>query len=394
MKEISQSSVEAASVSALLLIDLLGICSTATAGTRVAAWGRNDSGQAEIPPGLSDSVAVAAGFAHSLALKADGTVVAWGDNSYGQTNVPAGLTNVLAVAAGANPCLALKADGTVEAWGSDDSGETEVPVGLSNVVAVAAGGNTFGGNTSLALKADGTVRAWGWFDDNPDYQPPAGLSNVVAVGCGNFLGIALKADGSVISWPVGGSPAAGDPTLGLSNVVAISCGTFTVLALKADGTAEARGTYFNGLGGSSAWFPADLTNLLAVAASDTSPYGMHDLGLRSGGTVVAFDVDNTNVVAGLSNVLAIATRGGHSLVLIGDGPPLVGASAANLRRGQTSFSLSLQTQSGRVYALEYKNSLQDNVWTALPLVAGTGGLVTLKDPTASAPQRFYRVRRW
>ena len=46
----------------------------------------------------------------------------------------------------------------------------------------------------------------------------------------------------------------------------------------------------------------------------------------------------------------------------------------------TGFSLSLSTQSGRVYALEYKDSLADNNWVALPLRARTGSLLTLVDP--------------
>src|ERR1039458_367185 len=87
-----------------------------------------------------------------------GTVIAWGDNTYGQCNVPQGLTNVMAIAAGYQHSLALKMDGTVAAWGKDDdNGEADVPVGLSNVKAIAAGWGT-----SLALKGDGTVKAWGW----------------------------------------------------------------------------------------------------------------------------------------------------------------------------------------------------------------------------------------
>jgi alpha-tubulin suppressor-like RCC1 family protein len=72
-------------------------------------------------------------------LKADGTVVAWGNNDYGQTDVPVGLGNVVAIAAGDSHNLALKADGTVVAWGWNGEGETDVPEGLSNVVAVAGG---------------------------------------------------------------------------------------------------------------------------------------------------------------------------------------------------------------------------------------------------------------
>ena len=36
---------------------------------------------------------------------------------------------------------------------------------------------------------------------------------------------------------------------------------------------------------------------------------------------------------------------------------------------------------GRVFALEYKASLSDSNWIALPLVAGTGKMLTLTDPT-------------
>ena len=46
---------------------------------------------AEVPAGLNDALAVAAGGYHSLAIRANGSVVAWGANDYGQTNVPAGL---------------------------------------------------------------------------------------------------------------------------------------------------------------------------------------------------------------------------------------------------------------------------------------------------------------
>jgi len=51
-----------------------------------------------------------------MALKADGTVVAWGDNGEGQADVPAGLTDVIAIAAGLSHSVALKSYGTVVAW--------------------------------------------------------------------------------------------------------------------------------------------------------------------------------------------------------------------------------------------------------------------------------------
>ena len=49
-----------------------------------------------MPSGLSNVVAIAAGWYHNLALKSDGTVVAWGDDwsDSGAANVPSGLSNV------------------------------------------------------------------------------------------------------------------------------------------------------------------------------------------------------------------------------------------------------------------------------------------------------------
>jgi len=37
-----------------------------------------------------------------MALNSNDTVVVWGDNGSGQTNVPAGLTNIIAIAAGSD----------------------------------------------------------------------------------------------------------------------------------------------------------------------------------------------------------------------------------------------------------------------------------------------------
>lgn len=145
---------------------------------------------------------VAAGFYHSLGLKADGTVWAWGDNNLGQlgtgqtdptcgigngqpaskscmsalpTQIPH-LSNVVAIAAGRWHNLAIKADGTVWAWGVNNQNElggascTPYPcasfipaqiAGLNQVVTLAAGGGySYRGHT-LAMRADSTVTAFG-----------------------------------------------------------------------------------------------------------------------------------------------------------------------------------------------------------------------------------------
>jgi alpha-tubulin suppressor-like RCC1 family protein len=105
---------------------------------------------------LTDLVAVAGGWGHSLGLKADGSIVAWGDNEYGQCNVPAANSGFVAVAAGYLHSLGLKADGSIVGWGDNQFGQCDVPWPNTGFEAVAAGVWH-----SLGLRADGSIAAWG-----------------------------------------------------------------------------------------------------------------------------------------------------------------------------------------------------------------------------------------
>jgi hypothetical protein len=159
------------------------------------------------------------------------------------------------------------------------------------------------------------------------------------------------------------------------------------LACAAAPNVVAWGVYHDGNMDVPATVPPGLVNVVRVAAGWD-----HSLALRADGTVVVWG-SATNVPAGLTNMVAVAGGFAHSLVL-GDGPPVVQASLYHPMVSANGFSVSLPTQSGRVYALEYKNSLADPAWTPLPLVAGTRHERTLTDPSAAGAQRFYRVRRW
>lgn len=158
------------------------ILALTTNGT-VTVWssGNNYYGETNVPVGLTNVVAIAAGYGSGAALKSNGTVVAWGYNNYGQTNVPSGLSNVVAISEGIYNMMALKANGTVVAWGDNTYGETNVPVGLTNVVAIAAGFSDM-----VALKNDGTVVVWG---DNSSGQTniPIGLSEVTGIAAGGAI---------------------------------------------------------------------------------------------------------------------------------------------------------------------------------------------------------------
>jgi alpha-tubulin suppressor-like RCC1 family protein len=271
----------------------------------VAAWSDNSYGQCQLPGGLNNIKAIAAGSDHNLVLKSDGTVVAWGNNYAGASTVPENLSNVIGLAAGGAHSLALKVDGTVVAWGDNEFGRADVPSDLAHVIAVAAG---FG--HSMALKADGTVVAWGW---NPYGQTdvPAGLANVRAISVaslGSYC-MALKADGTVASW---GWLHNVPPDL--TNVMAIAAGAAHSLALRADGSVVAWGDNSHG----QATVPAELSNVVAIAAGS-----YHSLALKNNGAMVAWG-DNTygqlNLPYGISNVTAIAAGDAHSLALVSEGP--------------------------------------------------------------------------
>jgi hypothetical protein len=272
----------------------------------VTAWGGNLGGETNVPPDLTNVVAISAGCDFSLALNADGTVAAWGTNSSGQTSVPAGLSNVVAIAAGFDSSLALKADGTVVGWGNNDEGQSTIPAGLSNVVAVAVGHQY-----SMALKTNGNVAIWGApLGVTPTNIPPDLTNNVVAIAAGWYHGLALKADGTVVT---GGNDAFGgaDVPPGLTDVVGIAAGFAFSLALKSDGTIVAWGS--SGFGRTTV--PDGLTNVVAIAAGYRFA-----LALTADGTVTAWGEDTygqTNVPPGLANVTAVAGGGIHSMALVG-----------------------------------------------------------------------------
>jgi trimeric autotransporter adhesin len=67
------------------------------AGGSIIAWGTNEAGQCDVPKPNVSFIAVAARKSHSLGLKVDGSIVAWGDNSSGQCNVPEPNTGFLVI---------------------------------------------------------------------------------------------------------------------------------------------------------------------------------------------------------------------------------------------------------------------------------------------------------
>jgi alpha-tubulin suppressor-like RCC1 family protein len=232
--------------------------------------------------GLTDVVAVAAGYEFSLALLANGDVYGWGRNASGELAdggaTPAPITPILimsgvkAIAAGRHHSVFVKLDGTV--WASGENGgrlgdgtttlrKTPVQmIGVAGAVAVAAGSQN-----SYVLLDDGTVRGVGLAPVGDGVGgvrttavTVAGLSNVIQVAAGDGHALALKADGSVWAWgdsnegQIGTGPISGNVNAPVqvpvpSPIVAIAAGPGHSAAVTIDGVVYTWGTNYWGESG-------------------------------------------------------------------------------------------------------------------------------------------------
>lgn len=243
----------------------------------IVGWGADSFGQATAPAGLTDAIAVTAGTDFSAAIKSDNTVVAWGNNDSGKATPTAGLTDVIAISAGYDHCIALKSDGTVVGWGDNTSGQTTPPSGLTGVIAVSADNDQ-----SLALKSDGTVVGWG-LNNFGQTSIPSGLTGVEAISSGYGHGLALKSDGTVVGWGLD-SFGQKTPPAGLTGVIGISAGFTHSLAVKSDGSVVGWGSDSD----DQISLLSDVNDAIAVTAGQN-----YSTVLKSGGTVVSVGDDSS-----------------------------------------------------------------------------------------------------
>lgn len=297
---------------------------------------------------LADVVALGAGTnGSSYAIRKDGTLWAWGWNAEGQLGdsstanqlVPVqvhGIANsgflngVTSVSANNYHALALLQDSTVVGWGYNSAGELGdssrinalVPVKtikISQITDISAG---YG--FSLAVKRDGYLWAWG--------------SNL-----GGQLGNGTSGSGNCDSVPV---KVHGSGNVGfLTGVKSVAAGAYHSVALKDDSTVWSWGNNTYGQMGNGTFavsgcfcetspLQANISGVIAVEAgngytvvlkSDSTvwTWGVNNTGMLGNATLVKssipVQVHGPGNIGYLSGILAISSKGGHTLALKKDG---------------------------------------------------------------------------
>jgi len=345
-----------------------------TPGGAVWAWGWDITGQlcngnakgSDVPQkvrllGGTRVVAIAAGFAHTMAVTSTGAVLNCGKNDDGElgnggssdsavpvkVDLPAG-TKVTAVSAGAGQSLALTASGEVLAWGlnlygalgnGSMGGSSATPVNVSlppgtKVTAIAAGSLH-----SLALTSTGAVLAWGFNTDgelgdggtvNSDVpvtvKLPAG-TRVTAIAAGGYYSLALTSTGKVLAWGYNADGELGDGVSADSYVpvnVKLPAGT-KATAIAAGGPLYGVGSYVAGPGHS----------LAIISGGRVLAWGDNADGQLGDGTTANSYVPVrvklppgmkvTSIAAGQLQSLAVTSRGavlawgGNNFGQLGDG---------------------------------------------------------------------------
>ncbi|WP_027399054.1 cadherin-like beta sandwich domain-containing protein [Anaerovorax odorimutans] len=348
-------------------------------GTVVAWGGDNIYKQADVPEGLSDVKAIAAGTYNTLALKEDGTIVGWGSvlNESGETvtyTIPEELKNVefKSIAAGNSMSAAVKKDGSVVVWGSNHSGDyglENVP-DLSDVVTVEI--NDF---QVAALDTSGKVTCWG--ESNRINGAPTG-EGFVDITSGGNIWLALKKDGTVAIWGVLKSKE--KKIINESNVKAIAAGHRLALALFEDRSIEEFTNYRSSI-------PSDLNknklneaeNVAAIFVTTEYLQTCNALIMQTNGKVVAYSSEDTllkNIPEGL-NLLSNSTPQSSDADL-SDLAALDYNLSPKFDKGVTQYAISLPNNVSQVAVTATTSSVKAAL-TVNEEIAESGTAYTVKD---------------
>lgn len=157
---------------------------------------------------LSNVVALAAGYAHTCALIADGSVLCWGAVTATNSAVPMPVvSNAVTIAAGEGaPCVVL-ADGTVQCWAGTGTLPQTV-AGVNGVTSLAVGSQH-----ACAVLVDARVKCWGTglmgngnvSETQPTPQFVAGLTGATTLAAGFQHTCVLRNNRSMVCWGANGA---------------------------------------------------------------------------------------------------------------------------------------------------------------------------------------------
>lgn len=381
---------------------------------KVTAWGRiipATTVPANLPPALGvEALGGSRMSGVSLAILTNRSVVAWGDNTTGLTNVPPGLSNVLALAGGSYHALALVDDGSPliqsPVGGTFYTGQElalkakvfgAVPLNLqwlkngnpipganqaallipaaqladagsyqlvaSNALGVAQSviapvtvqdrapalmtqpasrfayhGSPF--SVGASVIGSGPLSLI-WLQNNTPFAADTNelfFDRALPPHGGPYQLIASNSFGTVTSTlaPItfsriavwGNGPSLTNAPVDLGTITAAASAYYHLLAIKPDGTVAAWGTTLNG----ATNVPPGLSNVVAVTGGK-----YFSVALRSDGTAVAWGVNNygqTNIPVAATNLSAIAAGGDHVLGLRSNGTVIAWGYNGN---GQTNI---------------------------------------------------------
>lgn len=274
-------------------------------------WGGTLTNETSGQPAPSETFkAVAAGAAHSLALRPDGSLVQWGDNEvFQRTNTPGASERFVKIAAGLYHSVALRADGSLVQWGDASLGQAGgLPSASDRFVTISAGAYH-----TVGLRADGTMLQWGGSLNGQRNNFPASSERFIAVACGAFHTIALRTDGTLVQWGASNQGQMNSKPAQTERFIKISAGRLHSLALRADGSLAQWGNsaveQMNNAPGSGERF------------AEISAGYYHSMALRLDGTLVqwgaAGDEQRVGTPSSSVRLLSISAGSFHNLAVGG-----------------------------------------------------------------------------